>query len=506
MTPQELKGSILSLAIKGKLVPQIDDEGTAECLFQELKTEKEIGIKNNLWGKSKSLTEIKDSDILFDLPDSWRWIKIGEICSVVTKGTTPRGGNVSYADSGIGFLRAENVGGFKYLDKTNLKYIDEDTHTGFLKRSILHADDVLITIAGTLGRTAIVKDEDLPLNANQAVSIVRLVNPKMISLDYLIYALNSSEIQTYLTSQKKITAIPNLTLEIIENCLIPLPPLAEQKRIVSKIEELLPLIDRYEAAWTKLEDFNQRFPVDMQKSILQMAIQGKLFQQDPSDGTADDLLLEIHRAKQALIEEGRIPKEKPLAPIDDNEKEFDLPENWRYARVQDIASYITDYVANGSFATLKAHTKTFKEPNYALFVRTMDLSANFQGECSYIDKASYDFLEKSKLYGGELILPNIGGSIGKAFLMPDMNMPMSLAPNSIMIKFEHQVMNKYFAYVIQSPYGIHFLADTKGGTATPKFSKTDLRNMVVPVPPLNEIIRIVTKLDEILPLCERLKS
>src|SRR5699024_795799 len=130
-----------------------------------------------------------------------------------------------------------------------------------------------------------------------------------------------------------------------------------------------------------------------------------------------------------------------------------------------------DYVANGSFATLKKNTKTFKTKNYALFVRTMDLTSNFKGECSYIDKSSYDFLRKSKLYGGELILPNIGGSIGKAFLMPDLNMPMSLAPNSIMIKFLHPIMNKFFSFIIQSPYGATFLRNTKGGTATPKFSK-----------------------------------
>lgn len=132
----------------------------------------------------------------------------------------------------------------------------------------------------------------------------------------------------------------------------------------------------------------------------------------------------------------------------------------------------------------------------------MDLTANFVGECSYIDKKSYEFLEKSKLYGGELILPNIGGSIGKAFLMPDLGMPMSLAPNSIMLKFKHTIMNKYFSYIIQAPYGKKFLIDTKGGTATPKFSKTELRNMVVMLPPLNEIERIVAKIEEILPFVD----
>ena len=242
---------------------------------------------------------------------------------------------------------------------------------------------------------------------------------------------------------------------------------------------------------------------DLKNSILQLAIQGKLVRQRAEEGTAIELIKQIKDEKDELIKTGKIPKERNLPIIREEEKVFELPNNWQYVRVQDVASYITDYVANGSFATLKKNTKTFKTKNYALFVRTMDLTSNFKGECSYIDKASYDFLEKSKLNGGELILPNIGGSIGKVFLMPDLNMPLSLAPNSIMIKFLHPIMNEFFSYVIQSPYGATFLRDTKGGTATPKFSKTELRNMVILLPPLEEIIRIVEKIKELMPYIDK---
>lgn len=134
------------------------------------------------------------------------------------------------------------------------------------------------------------------------------------------------------------------------------------------------------------------------------------------------------------------------------------------------SSALRPYVANGSFATLKADTKTYKEPNYAVFVRRLDLGAQFCNELSYIDEASYEFLRKSKLYGGELILPNIGASIGKAFIMPDLGMPMSLAPNSVMVKFENNIMNKYFYYVFQSSNGKGILMNIQGGAATPKQS------------------------------------
>ena len=242
---------------------------------------------------------------------------------------------------------------------------------------------------------------------------------------------------------------------------------------------------------------------DLKNSILQLAVQGKLVEQRVEEGTARELLEQIKLEKDQLIKDGKIPKERNLPVISEEEKEFELPSNWKYVRVQDVATYITDYVANGSFATLKKNTKTYKEKNYAIFVRTMDLTADFKTACSYIDKASYDFLEKSRLYGGELILPNIGGSIGKAFIMPNLGMPMSLAPNSIMIKFTDPIMNKFFAYLIQSPYGYKFLADTKGGTATPKFSKTELRNMVIMLPPFKEIERIVAKIEEILPYIDQ---
>lgn len=180
-----------------------------------------------------------DDKIPFEIPNNWGWTRISSIAALVTKGTTPRGGNVAYSDEGIGFLRAENVVGLDCIDLSKLNHIDESTHLGYLKRSILKANDVLITIAGTLGRTAIVKEEYLPLNANQAVAIIRTVNYQFVDLKYLVYALNAPAIQDMLTAQKKITAIPNLTLEIISDCLVPIPTLNEQHRIVKKVEDAL---------------------------------------------------------------------------------------------------------------------------------------------------------------------------------------------------------------------------------------------------------------------------
>lgn len=178
----------------------------------------------------------------FEVPESWRWMPLKSISRVITKGTTPKGGDKSYATRGIKFLRAENVLGYDVLNIENTKYIAEKTHKNELSRSILEENDILITIAGTLGRTAVVKKDQLPLNTNQAIAFVRPLSNNDISLTYIVCAINSPIIKQMLLKQKKITAIPNLSLENISSLTIPLPPLEEQNRIVAKLEQILPLI------------------------------------------------------------------------------------------------------------------------------------------------------------------------------------------------------------------------------------------------------------------------
>lgn len=502
MTPQELKNSILQLAIQGRLVEQRPEEGTAEDLYSQLINEKSVGIKEGLWGKSKSLTPVTDAEKLFEIPETWRWIKIGEIASIVTKGTTPRGGNVSYLDSGIGFLRAENIAGLDKLEKTTLKYIDENTHKGYLKRSILQANDILITIAGTLGRTAIVRESDLPLNANQAVAMVRLVNSKDLSLIYLIYALNSSEIQSYLTKQRKITAIPNLTLEIIENCLIPLPPLAEQKRIVAKIEELLPLIDRYEKAWSKLEEFNKRFPEDMQKSLLQMAIQGKLVEQRPEEGTGEELYQQIQAEKQVLIKAGKIKKEKTLPEITEDEMPFEIPESWKWVRFGNLGSY-----KKGPFGS--ALTKSMFVPKGPNAVKVYEQKNAIQKDASigeyYIERAYFE----NKMSGFEVhpgdIIVSCAGTIGETYVLPD-SIEQGIINQALMrMKIFKPLYIPYFLMFFDVVLKQNARSGSKGSAIKniPPFEI--LKNYLVPIPPLAEQKRIVAKLKELLPLCERLK-
>ena len=240
------KSKILDLAIRGKLVPQDPNDEPASLLLERIKAEKEELIKQGKIKRDKKESVIfkgEDNSYYENLPQNWTWTTLGKIAKLITKGTTPRGGNVSYTSSGIGFLRAENILGYDKLNLDSLKYVGSKTHTHFLKRSILESEDILITIAGTLGRTAVVPEEALPLNTNQAVAIVRLVNTKLVNIKYLIYAINSSEIKNDLLYQEVAMAIPNLSLENISACKVPLPPLEEQTRICEAIDKIFTMLD-----------------------------------------------------------------------------------------------------------------------------------------------------------------------------------------------------------------------------------------------------------------------
>ena len=242
-----IKSKILDLAIRGKLVPQDPNDEPASVLLERIRAEKEELIKQGKIKRDKRESVIfkgDDNSYYQDLPDNWVNIKLSTISEVITKGTTPRGGKVAYADNGIGFLRAENIAGYDKLDLNNLNYVDEKSHNNFLKRSILKANDILITIAGTLGRTAVVPSEALPLNTNQAVAIVRLINCKLVNVKFIIFAINSPTIKKDLLMQSVDMAIPNLSLENISNCTVPLPPLSEQERIVNAVETLFAQIDK----------------------------------------------------------------------------------------------------------------------------------------------------------------------------------------------------------------------------------------------------------------------
>ncbi|MCR4573020.1 MAG: restriction endonuclease subunit S, partial [Lentisphaeria bacterium] len=288
------------------------------------------------------------------------------------------------------------------------------------------------------------------------------------------------------------TALPTIDMDKLKKKWIPLPPLAEQKRIVAKIEELLPLIDRYEKAWSRLEDFNKRFPDDMQKSILQMAIQGKLVEQRPEEGTAEDLYKQIQSEKQSLIKAGKIKKEKPLPPITDGEIPFEIPSSWKWVRLCQLG------------CTQTGNTPAKSHPEYIgsdiPFISPGDIKNN---NISYNNQAlSLKGKEVARIVSADSILQVcIGGSIGKAAIT-EKEVSFNQQINAISTV---NCSSQYLFAVLSSQYFISAMKEQAGGTATPIINKGLWDNLLIPLPPLAEQKRIVAKIEELLPLCERLK-
>ena len=241
------KEKVLDLAMKGKLVEQDPNDEPASVLLEKIFEEKKKLAKEGKIKLSKDeLLPPKisdDNDYYQDLPCNWEKSKLKNITTIISKGTTPKDKN-SYGNFGVGFLRIENLNDDFTISKNEMKFITKETNDTLLKRSILLKNDIVISIAGTLGKMALIKDSDLPLNTSQAISFVRLIDSNLINTMFIIYFIQSSIIKERLLQQAKVTAIPNLTLEMLSNIIICLPPLNEQKRIVVKIEDI----------FTKLEE------------------------------------------------------------------------------------------------------------------------------------------------------------------------------------------------------------------------------------------------------------
>ena len=303
--------------------------------------------------------------------------------------------------------------------------------------------------------------------------------------------------------------------------LIPLPPLAEQKRIVAKIEELLPYIDRYEKAWSKLEDFNKRFPGDMQKSLLQMAIQGKLVEQRAEEGTGEELLEKILAAKGAkgagksltrrrgergagaetLSKNNSAHSAPPREEIPDSEKPFDIPESWVWVRVSDLWEVLNG--DRGKNYPAKSTLSTKGIP----FISALNLNGKTVIEDDRLlclsDK-QYDLLGNGKLQKGDIVVC-IRGSLGKHARYPFEKGAIASSLVIMRAKLQIPVLDDFLMLYLDAPIFFSEIKRYDNGTAQPNLAAKSLEQFLFPLPPLAEQKRIVAKLEELLPLCERLK-
>lgn len=482
MTPEQLKASILQYAIQGKLVEQRPEEGTGEELYQQIQTNLDA-ISEVQTKKKNNILSIEEKDIPFDIPETWRWVRLGTI------GYTNIGLTYSPKDQTMGgviVLRSSNIqnGKMVYEDivKVNMEIPDN---------KMCQIGDILICARNgskrLVGKSAIVDKAGMSFGAFMAIF-------RSVCNQYIIHVINSAYFRNSLLGDMGTTTINQITQDMLKNSLVPLPPLAEQKRIVAKIEELLPLVDRYAAAYEKLEQFNAKFPEDMKKSILQYAIQGKLVEQRAEEGTGEELYQQIQAEKQRLIKEGKIKKEKPLREIAEDEIPFDIPESWKWCRLSDIID-----VRDGT------HDSPKYVPEGIPLVTSKNLSNSMidYGNVKYITREDADKINARSMVDDDDILFAMIGSIGNPVLVKK-DREFCIKNMALFKKFADTDISMQYMYWFFF-YAQYKLKKEASGGVQSFISLSRFREYLVPLPPYEEQIRIANKIEQILPLCKWLK-
>ncbi len=477
MTPQELKNSILQLAIQGKLVEQRPEEGTAEELFARIQEEKQKLIAEKKIKKEKPLPEITDDEKLFDIPENWMWVRFGDISTYNHRKPKVSANDITEDMWSLDLEDIEKESGkIVNICKASERKISGDK-VQFYKGQVLYSK-----LRPYLKKILVAPNDGIC--SSEIVPFNLFGN---IDSQYVVYFLKSPHVDFIINSVTYGVKMPRVGTETMVELPFPLPPLAEQKRIVAKIEELLPYIDRYEQAWSKMEQFNSRFPEDMKKSLLQYAIQGKLVEQRPEEGTAEELFAQIQQEKQCLIAEKKIKKEKPLPEITDDEKPFDIPANWMWARLGNIISLIsgtdfrpTQYNNQGDGIAYITGASSLSD-NGVIVSRWTDTPSNFA-------------------YKGDILLVCKGSGYGKTVIC---NIDKAHIARQIMaIRHMDNMDMGFIRYFLQA--NINYLK-AKGQGVIPGIDRASILNIPLPLPPIAEQKRIVEKLEKMLPLCEKIK-
>ena len=537
MTAQQLKNSILQMAVQGKLVPQDPNDEPASVLLQRIKAEKQELIKAGKIKKDKKSSEIfrgasrnlpytyceqigkeiRDisDEIPFEIPDSWEWCRLSDITIKEIK----RGKSPVYADSGsvLVFAQKCNVktGG---INISLAKYLADSAISKYPQEEYMQDGDIIVnsTGTGTLGRIGMYSNEDnhdnMPLVPDSHVTIVRVCSD--IS-QYIYYILKWY--QPYLEeSGEGSTKQKELKADRIKELFIPIPSLAEQHRIVSKIEELLPYIERYGKAEEQLAALNTTFPEALKKSILQEAVQGRLVPQNPDDEPASVLLEHIRAEKQALIKAGKIKRDKhesvivtrdkiPYEIIDGKERciadevPFELPESWCWCRLGQIYNI---------HSSKRIHANEYLKEGVPFFrsLEVVSLAKDIEPNISYyISKERYDEISRDNIMPQEddLLITCIGGSIGWTWIVDDR---VFYYKDGNVVAFDgHDKCDiRYIKMYLSSTLFLNQVKNDVSGTAYNALTIEMLKLSIIPLPPLAEQKRIVSKIEEIMPYINKI--
>lgn len=478
MTPQQLKNSILKLAIEGRLVEQRVEDGTARELLEEIRMEKERLIKEKKIKMFKPLPPITEEEKPFDIPKGWEWGRFNEVFEIQTALVPPHDyGHYPQIAPDIIEKGTGKIIGYRTVAEN--KTVSNNQH--FYVGQILYSK-----IRPALRKAVIAPYEGLcsadmyPLHS-------------YINAEFALYIILSDLFTEQAVQKANRVKMPKINQEELSQILIPIPPLAEQCRIVAKLEEIFPLIDKYAKAYTKLTDFNTRFPEAMKKSLLQYAIQGKLVEQRAEEGTAQDLIKDIQAEKKRLIAEKKIKKPKALPPITEEEIPFDIPESWEWVRLGEISLSVAD-------GDHQAPPKASDGIPFLVISNVSGGRLDFSNT-RFVPKEYFDKLSSERIAELNDILFTVTGSYGIPILV-ETNRQFCFQRHIALIK--SIMITEYLLWALNSPLIKQYCDNVATGTAQKTVGLTSLKNMIIPLPPLAEQHRIVAKLEEMLPFCDQL--
>ena len=490
MKAQDLKKSILQYAMQGKLVPQNPNDEPASELLKRIKTEKQQLIKEGKIKKEKPLPPITQDEIPYDLPQGWQWVRLGNVTLVRGGKRVPAGYQLQKATTDFVYIRVTDMQNYS-INCNDLHYISNEIRRQ-IEQYIITDKDVYLTIAGTIGRVGIIPAK--LNNMNLTENAVR-VTPFLIFNKFLMYLLDSSLVQSQFIEKTNQLGQPKLAIIRIKNTIVPLPPLAEQKRIVEKLEEILPLIDEYGKNEEILSKMNQKLPKQIRQSILQYAVQGKLVEQNPQDEPASELLKRIKAEKEQLIKDGKIKKEKPLPPITQDEIPYDLPQGWQWCYLNNITTQIH-----------YGYTASAIQSGDVKLVRITDIQDN---QIKWDNVPYCDISEGNKnkylLQNNDILIARTGGTIGKTYLVKNIMKQAVFASYLIRAIPSLHANSEYIKLFMDSPLYWEQLKNFSMGTGQPNVNGQSLNKLKIPLPPLAEQMRIVAKVEELMTLVNKLE-
>jgi type I restriction enzyme, S subunit len=525
-----LRELILTLAVQGKLVPQDPNDEPASELLKKIRAEKDRLIAEGKIKRDKPLAEIEDEETPFELPAGWKWVRLNALLQKIGAGSTPLGGREVYVSTGVKFLRSQNVWN-EGLRLEGVACIPPETHAR-MSGTVVVANDLLFNITGaSIGRCAVVPSDFDEANVSQHVTILRTVTPALNA--FLHKVLVSRHVQQTVMDVQVGVSREGLSIAKLGQFLIPVPPLAEQTRIVTRVEELMQVCDALEASgqleaqqhaqlvntllgtltqsetpealadnWQRIAThfdvlLDRPEAVDaLEQTILQLAVRGLLVPQDPTDEPASVLLQKIRTEKDHLIAQGKIKRDKPLPPITDEEKPFELPQGWEWARLGSLANFIDYRGKTPTKTTAGVPLITAKNVRQGFIKRE---PREFIAESAYEGWMTRGFPRVGDLlFTTEAPLGNVAAI--------DIHERFALAQRVICFGLYLPQISGTLCAFMQSSWMQEALSEQASGVTAQGIKSSRLQLMLVPVPPLAEQSRIVIRINELRVLCADLRQ